>query len=580
MALVGTRTVVERVGDLPEASDFGFIPSSLTITSVYWDHPDLGKKVTLLIDQTCSTINVNGEEVGREVEHWNYETASEYPTWHRKDTYQLAWIPGVNHRASLILVQTEYTEYWYDSPLPSGTPCSRRLTEGYVVYNLAPTEYVVDATGKAKLDAKGQKVPAGPVRKVPGTQRAWDAGITQQGIVEAPDENQCAYWERIELEQEIVREDMQRTVRWSWKHDYLTGLTTSSGPDESVKDPLSWELPIKPDAPRLSLRDPAAGATALLLEGGDAHIRQQFPVLSERTIRCASWVIFRRATVPPTVTGTDDRFDLKDTKLPTTCIEGPVTLAAAVDYAGAPASPVPAPISYSEPEDPTPDPAPSWEQVAEVENTTAADAPGPSRGIFVDDTTEGGATYEYYAVATLGTEGSDDSNHVTAACPAAAGVSALKVATRSRTGGGMEIVVTAPPDPCITLPEIGGIGDVFGDTEVYDIPAALSSIDGVTGWESGLLTKANDLGKAVGLATLSRETTRMVADVDTVPLLMIQRGQLVRLPALTHDVWGNGIHLTTEVTDVLWCVQGFQFKASRRGAGFESTCTLNLEQVV
>jgi hypothetical protein len=546
VALVATRVEIQDLQQLPEASELGFGIGNIHIETGYWDHPFLGTKVSLMVWQTRSSTNANGQELSREEDEWTWDQATEFPVFHKKDTYQFAWIPKVNHRASLLKVQTEWTSYYYTTAWVAGNPSFQRVTEGYVVYNLAPTSYQVDAAGVALLNARGQKVPSGPIRKVPGTQRAWSAAITQQGIVEKPDENQAAYWERITLEQEIVTEDMQRVLRWGFTHDYLTGQTRSKGPDETRKDPPSWQIPIKPTAPSLKAHS-SGGGVLLDIVGGQAEVEQVWP------------------EPVPLVDG--QKVVLVNT--------------AARDFAGAPADPLPPSTSYDEPpeEDPTPEVELSWDQIANVENVEKQEGV-PSKAVYLDTEVEPGATYEYYCVALIGQEVGPESNHVTAAVPSGANTSIVGVRVVDKPDGGTEVDVIAPIEPQLDALDDLPMSRCYGETEIFDVPAKLST-RGIAGtWPSGPLTSAEALGQAVATRNFMRETQRLVAQLETVPLLMLERGQLCEVPALTHATRGNALQLQTEVNTRNWRIEGFTLKASRAGSEFDTTCSIFLEEEV
>jgi hypothetical protein len=586
VALVGLRVEKQVLQDLPDASEFGIGLNNIVLETEYWDNPN--NQGSLIIKQTRSSVNANGIEQSREIDEWHYEEPTEFPVWLRKETWQYCWIPKINHRASLVLVQVDTTTYWYETGLVASNPSFRRLKEGYVVYNLAPTAYVVDADGQAIMDAKGQKQPAGPTRKIPGTQRAWSSGITQQGIVERPDENQGAYWENIELEHEIVKEDSQRLLRWGFKHDYLTGKTESTGPEETRKDPESWSYPLKPTAPDLKAHDKYGVSVVLEIAGGDAEV--QTPTFSPlagawlgetrtQMIPVGSYVIFRKQTVAPTTPETSDRFGIIET--PPAYDDTTMTMenTDVEDYAGNPASAVPSVTPYTEPEDATPQPVPFWEQIDEIAN--AITEPGkPSAATYEDTRVDDGATYEYYCVATIANEGGPDSNHVTIQHRGGTRYSSIKQNIIQKPDGSTVIDNQAPPDPQLKIPYPQGC---IGETQTYEVPAKLDDDfnDGEEGtWPSSLLADAQALGTAIAMRNFLRETKRLVGEVDTPPLLLVERGEQAMLPAMTHETWGSDIHLTTELNKRDWRIEGFDLRASKTDAGFTTSFMLFLEEIV
>jgi hypothetical protein len=579
MALVATRVEIQHLKDLPDASDFGYGIGDILIETGYWDHPFLGTKVSLLIYQIRSSMNANGRELSREVDEFHYEQATEFPVSARKETWQYAWIPRVNHRASLLKVQEEYTFYWYENGMVGGSPSFRKVTDGYVVYNLAPTSYLIDGDGAAALDAKGQKIPNGPIRNVPGTQRAWSAAITQQGIVEKPDENQRAYWERIKLEQEIVTEDMQRILRWGFTHDYLTGHTESRGPEQTLKDPLTWSYPLKPAAPVLA-GTPSPARVTLEIKGGDAAIQYSWPKEWKQQCRPDSYVIFRKQTAFPPPAFTTDRFGLYEEEQPpadetTTTLE----VTDSQDYGGVPKSALPPQTSYSETEDPTPAPQPSWDEIDEIPQAVTTDGQ-ESAAIYFDTQVDAQAQYEYYVIAKLGQESSPESNHVKVTCPGGMTTSSalmLPLVT-VLADGTTEVDVRAPEE--LGLSSLDDFPS-FGESEVYDVPAKLNVDNDAQGWTSATLKGAKEIAKAISMRNFMRDTERMIGSLETAPLLMLERGQLCGVPPMEHDIWGNALHLTVEMHKRDWRIEGYSIKAARvSGGGFESTHTVELEEQV
>ena len=574
MSLVATRTETRLFSGFPGADDFGVAPGTLTVKSEFWDHPTL--QLSLLIKQTRVTTGIVGE-IQREVDEWTYEQPNQAPTLHRKRVYARCWMPGVTHRENTILVLEEHTTYWYEDGFISGTPSYRTIKSGYVIYDLTSRAWQT-SDGAALLNQQGKKIPAGETRIIPDSGRPWTPAATQSAIVEHVDANQEAVWQKIEAEVQLVNEGFEKVVSWRYRHDYITGVTTTEGPNEEIKQPLRLELPVVLDPPTITANDHGASGILVEVRGGGGKIVQVWPVETTQIIAPEVYVIYRKTTVAVAAAWDGDPYSLYDTP---PASPGPTSVldhTAVTDLAGAPADPLPAQVSYSESESNTPPAAEWWEQVAEIPNAET-DHNAEGHAVYADTDVEAGSTYEYYAVARAGTTESAESNHATVAYggPLVRG-GGLSLRTRVDADGNLEIEVLIPPSEDLAEAALEGAETNYGETVSFEVPALLEGVPGTgvdgapDGWPAGTLNDAEDLGAAIGLRQAIRSRDRLTAKLTpTAPLLCLERGQRIAVPSAalanggTWQTTGNAIRMTTELAATEWVLEGYSLSARRQG---------------
>jgi hypothetical protein len=137
--LAKTRTTRYVTDKYPEASELTIPPGSVTVEIDWWDSPVVG--FALMLRRVMTQMNERGYIVQRTVETWNY--GGEFVGLHQvpvdmlKETWARVWLPGVNWRASLILVERSRTTYRYATEFSAGPLRSRTVTGGYVIYDQA-----------------------------------------------------------------------------------------------------------------------------------------------------------------------------------------------------------------------------------------------------------------------------------------------------------------------------------------------------------------------------------------------------------------------------------------------------------
>jgi len=545
MSLSPNKTIRTVYDKFSIPSEFGVGIRSVSEELDVWQHPKL--QLTLVLERRLSIVrDSDGAEVQRVVEKWFYDQPTQYPVHELHETSVFTWVPGVNHRTSLILAQRDWKTYWYENGIVGNKPSWRTTREGYVVYDLTGQPYEPIDVEKV-LKGEGKLVPQGPRRIIADSARVLAPAIAASAVVKQQDANQHAIWQRISLEEQIVRDDFQRWIITNLKFDYLTGLSDVQTVIE-LKEPLTIELPIELPAPDLKASDAQAAGVRLEVRGGDGELKSVWPEETVQLIRVESYAIFRRTVTQPARTFDGDPYGLYEEgeTPPAVVVRLPLEHTDVTDLDGDPASPLPPPVGYTEAEDnDIPDAEGSWDLVAEVENEeTLRGMPG--RALVMDEGVEQGGVYEYYAVARVGQTESPESNHETVTYNGSRTFqSSLRVLTR-----GTEVDVLAPPRD--------GLDETYGEAMIIEVPA------------DALETDLGQLGRDFGLRHLTQEQPGLECTLTpSFPVLFMERGQQCTVPQAAWETWGNSLHLSTQLAAKKWRVEGFELSARRQGERLE-----------
>lgn len=601
MSLAKTRTTSYVTTEFVEAPELAFGVGSVTVTIDWWDAPVLG--FSLMLRREMVQSRPDGVVVQKVIEEWDYDGdlvgERQVPMSMRKQIFARVWLPGVNWRERLQLVEESRTTYDYATEFSEGPLRSRTVTAGYVIYDQAAEDWdsstptADGSTAGAKLAERGQKSPAGPTRRIPDTARSWRSAINQAAIVEEKEVNQIALWvDPFEEVRDDVELDGQLIRRWRTRHDYLTGLTEVEGPYEERRPGLVGEFPFTVDPPTLEGSSAGASGVRLEVHGGGVTLEQWVgltaPVKRVAKLAPEKYLIYRRVVERGSRTYTGDAFAIVTTPPAAPDPWPRVDELGIEDFSGAPASGLPPAEPDTEPETPVELEAEAWSQIAEVKNQSPNAVSGEGVAVYFDRDVEDGWKYAYYAVAKVKEELSEESNHVEVTYDG-------PLSFRSTIGvqvipGARDITldITMPPDrllDALGLPD-GDVG--YGETLSIDpLHAIVTSADGDTipiagdtfgdgnpaAWPAGLLTDALDLGRAIGLRHAMRNRDRDVATLNLAVLpLGLERGQQIGIPAVMWTTTAAGLRAVSRArtADAQWVLEGFEFELHRQDSAIVS----------
>lgn len=541
MALVA-NVPTERIPwkGFPEAPDLAHGLGSGMVEIDRWQDPS--GTFSLVLARRLTVTDQDGRAVWKETTEWTYEEAfvsgNQWPTREHRTLDAWCWLPGVNHRADLIKVEETFKDVRLAGPWVAGPTASTTYRYAWVIFDLLPEKYEpgdVNAAAAARGLAPLRST-AGTVawqRRVLETGRIFTAALRQSTIVEKPSAAQGALWQLVEIVQVEVDDDYLRTLTTTYTLDVLSGLLSIDGPNEERKK-VSFEIPLPLEAPEVTATA-ATTSAHIEIRGGGGKVQRLWPSNGIDLLRPESYALYRRTVSLAGNPDNTDRFGLLASDPATS--PAPVAKVedtAVTDYAGETASALPAATSYDEPDPATPPVAESWELIAEPQNDeTVPDMPG--RAVVVDTGVEGGAVYDYKAIARVGGSDSPESAPSRITMPPGG------------TSGGMVLSVRGNGT------EADVLLDEYGETVVVDVPA-LPPIDDL----------ARDIGIRQAIADKDRDALSLTPPA---PLFMLERGQLARVAPLAWTTWGRGLRIDSRLVDAVWRVQAFGFTATRAKDG-------------
>lgn len=611
MNLTKTRTTTYTTTAYQEPAELTFGAGSVAVTIDWWDSPAMD--YSLMLRRETVQTRWDGVVVQRTIDTWVYGSvvvsAQATPTEHRQQIYARVWLPGVNWRERLQLVEESQTTYDLATEWVGGPLRSRKITAGYVIYDQAAepwsgsTPTADGQTAAQKMTARGQRPPTGSTREIPDTARSWRTAINQAAVVEEHTVNQIARWVNpLEEVREDVEVDGRIIRRWRVRYDYLTGLTEVDGPHEELRPGLASEIPVEVTPPTITATSAGANGVMVDIRGGGAVIEQWVgliaPVKHVQRVAPDSYIVYRRVTARGPRTYTGDAFAIVSPPPPRPEGWPRADLLSVEDLMGAPASALPPQQPDTEPDTPTTPEAEAWVQVGEIENQSAQKDAGDGMAVMFDREVEDGWSYEYYAIARVREKLSEQSNlsAVTYSGPRSFR-STINVRVASG-GNGVTLDVAMPPDPLVE--ELGLADGEVGYGETLTIDPLPAVVEGVTGeivaldggagygegnpesWPAGLLTDALDLGRAIGLRYGLRNRDRDVVTVRlAAPIFSLDRGGRALIPPLQWEAFGGGlrVHSRLRTGDARWVIEGFETTITRTDdAAVTATCTVELEE--
>jgi hypothetical protein len=569
MGLIASRHEVTDYRDFPGADLFGTSLKNTIIEEDYYDHPY--PKFSILLHKVTSCSNPNGTVISREEEWWDYDETSRAKLGYSKDVYAWGFIPGVTNQPDLVLVEKERTVYTVKDYFIIGGADSGHVTTraGYVLYDKHPTARTLSAAQQAVLTGRGFKASSVLVNgEIIDSGKKYAQALSEQRVVYDPNAPQVCKWkDPTEIEIVDVQEDTEKIVTTTIKKDCLHEAPPKIDRKETHKKGLQGSLPITLDPPKIKAA--SAGAKGVYIDikgGGGSYVSYLgsglIPTPFTQPVSPDSYIIFRKTTAQPGGPATStDPFGLW-LSAPASVPQGiaRVTQNAAVkDYAGNVVDPHPGETSYTVPENPTPPTPDTWHQAGVVKN--AVQEPRlPGAATFYDLAVDNGFSYEYFAVAVVGSAQSPDSNHetVTYSGPQSTSSGAqvvLKPKIAPGKGGPIDGALTIE----VTGPDRAGVGECYGRTRSYDpVWASFSS-------EQAAL----DFGTNVGQRQFAK--TSPGPEIKVTPsavMFELERGMLTAIPALTWETWGNQLHLSSQLRSRAYYLNGFGWTVAMDQNGF------------
>lgn len=555
MPLVPNRWTEETLADLADTDVFSEGTASVFIRAGWHDDPATGDAI--LIEQEIHALNQYGTLMRRDVKKYEYEIHGAPPLRYSKETYSSLYLPDVNIGRALRLVDREVSEYFpWSSFQPLAPNLSRKtIRAGYVIYTTTPDERALTTAQKKELEAKGFTVD-GPPKLIVDSASPWHTANHDGTVVERTEAPQTTRWvDPYESEVELVFEEPDKYTIYTVTKNHLKPQDIRyGGPRHQRKPSYSYRLPVAIEPP--TIKASAAGDDGVKLEvsGGGADVLG-------RKVQPEKYRILRRIISEPSRSADPDPYGLYDTppgaapEKSTLWIDTDTT-----DLAGAPASSLPSQTPYTEPGDADEAADEGWTMIGELDNANGPDDDGYAT--MIDGEVLNDGNYEYVATALIGQDESAPSSPVRFHYGGANTQSRIGTYVR-RTDDGLELDISAPTDP-------DALPDDYGETLEYEIPLQITEAE------------AEELGEELGRRHFADDRdSALEIEVDvTVPLITLERGQLIKTPAIEWTTTGNDLVITSETESREWLLDGFRLSAkiSEKGKVDVSRTTLYLTE--
>jgi hypothetical protein len=551
MALTANRIEMRRIAAAVAPDAWGQGLGDGLIEQHWYDHPY--PHISILVFERKTYTDQFGNVIGIDSVTWDYDEVTRSARSRLHEIWAYVWLPGVTNTYALTKVQQERTIYYTIGWLIGG-PCSEHTTKaGWVIYDLLPASKDLTPDQVAKVHVAGIATNSEGHNKYSSstelhisteTGRMWETAKDTAAIVKKATAPQIALWrDPFEIHEQTVEEDFQKIVTTTYDKNLLQSGPPKVSRTEQLKDPYTINIPLDILPPEIAAADVGSLGVRIDLKGGGVDLANmdQWYVEHIEHIRPEKYGIYRKTTVQPASVPSGDPYGLMavaPTYTPTT-IGAHLQATVITDFGGTPTTDLPGIAAPAEPEDPTPPVADVWQRIDEVENLEK-DPDRPGRALYFDATVETGGTYEYFATAILGTQESPESKHVTIAYGGSLG-----------STSGLVVKVIEHPDGSITIdasrPSSPDIPDGYGETVLMTVPAAPDSLD-----------DAAALGKDIALRQFLRDSNQEVVSIPlAVTMFGLERGQKVALPLLSRELWGNGLHITSQFTSQDMILEGF-----------------------
>jgi hypothetical protein len=547
--LVPTEYTQDRLDQLPDQdlNSFTTGAKAIIIECGWHDGPD-GK---ILIEKITQAVTRYGTVLYREDELWEYEVAGAPPIGYTRNVYGKAQLPERNWGRAYMLLETERADFipWSWFQPGSANLSSVRKISCWCVYELSYDHLALTAEEEAKLE-EGNFTPWGPPRLVVDSARTWREAATEGSIVRKPGAPQTSHFvDPAIVKTELVFENPDAYHIYRITEDRIRDSDpTIEGPEIQQKEDYEYRLGVPIEPPTVKAHSTADGIRVEVEKGGAELSGRFHPPDDYKVLR-------RKVSEPDRSPAGDplDRFD-PDPAAPGT--RRFVIITDTTDFTGVPTSPLPGQTAYSEPGD-TAEPEPEgWAVIGELLNTRPWWDDGYAA--MLDTDVVNGAEYEYAGVARIANEESPMSRPVSCTFGGATHSSAIKVRTKKPTEDGvLEVDILAPEDE-------SSPGDDYGETVIFEPP--------VDADEDTIEDLGEEIAERQFLKTWTPKTrVRLTVNL---PLTPLDRGQLIGLPAIQHQVVGNSIILEQETDSGQWLLEGFTRRVSRQGdrlVGFNET---------
>lgn len=572
---------------------------------------------------------VDGRLMRRDKWFWEYDTIDSPPRKITHEVYADVWIPGVSRWGALaddlpmIMREESETEPFAPYAMWEHHLTTRVRTSGYIIYTEKPNDDGPTPDGKAALAKRGMTTTGQKGISVRSGKPLINA-IQDNGIIELEDAPQRAVWfDPYRTESHFEVEQVSGVAAFSVTMDhYKPGSVQVDGPQFSQRPGFKWKFRLSLDRPKLKVVAKSKDNKPYLhceISDGGAHISSFDGTV--RTIRPDGYRVYRKKVADAPIPDTGDPI-LAYWEMPPPNTRGKFTSTlTTTDYQGAPTSPLPLQEAYIEPGDTA---EPDYEPVEEVGTVLARSDGKPA--VVIDRDVWPGARFEYSAVAFLGDSTSSPAEGVEVTHPlgsvGSAIVSYQVTGKKTGVGGAVEIDISPPRDvifpdymtggaqvvdlpalvalPGDDLPAddgsmfddefVSGFGedelDTFGPSFgwVSDLPPLGGGGSGLDGnpFQGGV--DPYTLGEAIGRRVYGRDAQPRIQLqlqlVSPVFLLIVDRGQVVKIEASTWTTIANGMIVTSETIEKKWRVEGFDLRVSLDGGrGVNVSSSLTLEEL-
>lgn len=548
MSLIPTKYTQHRIGDYAKPYPYTQSQDAMIVECGFYVDPATGKEI--LIEKIVQSVSWYGRIMHRDEEHWTYDVPGAPPVAYLRETYARSYLPWVNPGRGYKLMEREEATFipwtWFQPGYPNLS--STRTFSGYCIYDMKPDREELSAEAKQALqdrdqddgEGSGGATESGDVRLVIDSVRTWREAADEAGVIEKTGTPQIAKWvEPFKVETETVFEELDKFLVYKTTDVRIRpGAMKHEGPLVRRRENFRYRLPVEIMRPEIAA-NVVENEIRIEVTGGGATVNGV-------DISPTSYRIMRRITAAGDRGASPDPYDryLSDPAVPerrriilTTNVEG---------LDGAPRSPLPVQTPYTEPGDATEPEFEGWVVIANPDNEHAAGEEGFAS--FVDEDLENGATYEYTATAVINRDESAPADPVTVSYNRGNRESKIKVRVNRDPDGPLEVDVIAPDDP--VFPDYGETIELESPVVVYP-------------------ETAEDFGEEVGrrLFGKTRDPRLKLSVVANVPLTILERGQLVTLPAVQWKTTGNELVIESETNTDEWLLDGFRLRVRRSSSG-------------
>lgn len=491
-----------------------------------------GEKI--LIERTKTVCNQQGVEIRRDEEEWQYDLPGAPPMRYDHRIYARTYLPGLGR--FLRLVQEETSYFWCFAPINNGDNLGRtKVVNAYVVYDL-PEDPTKGLTGDALQKVLDDGYQGGSDQdRIIATGKMWDQANEESSVVEQAGATQVAKWiEGVRVEHNEVEEEFDKWTVWNTKKNALrAGGVEVEGPEYVKKESYTYKLPVPLDPPKIEAAAQTDGIKIDIEGGGGTINNSYFGPSGTFHVPPTDYYVYRRIVTEPERAEDDNLYGWYDTPPAAPTQRMILTDSDVTDFDGAPADPLPAAGSYSEPHDAEPEDPPrdtEYTRIGEVENTMGKTDVG--KASFLDTDCEDTAEYEYYATAVYHTQESTDSNHETVTFNGSGGTRNYRIISKPEV-----VDAIAPIDPLL------GEED-FGEVIEFDLPAE----------------EPDEIAEEIAdrQFAMNRAPDYEIRLTVIYPLLGLEWGQKISLPNVSWETYANALHLSTETDQDVWMLTGFR----------------------